>query len=177
MAYTVGIALALTTFQAVPAGATALQWLNVFMIGFFLYGPQMLIGLCGAELVGPDSVGASEGFLGWIAYLGARRRCGGAVMAVRCAVCRVCIELLCRVGASARTRCCVCELAALQPHAALVLPPRAARAPAHSHFPGLLTRAPVIALLRSCSAQAPPTRASRCPSLSRSMAGLPTSTR
>ena len=35
------------------------------------YGPQMLIGLCGAELVGADSVGASEGFLGWIAYLGA----------------------------------------------------------------------------------------------------------
>jgi len=31
----------------------------------------MLIGLCGAELVGPDSVGASEGFLGWVAYLGA----------------------------------------------------------------------------------------------------------
>ena len=31
----------------------------------------MLIGLCGAELVGPSSVGASEGFLGWIAYLGA----------------------------------------------------------------------------------------------------------
>ena len=25
----------------------------------------------GAELVGPSSVGASEGFLGWIAYLGA----------------------------------------------------------------------------------------------------------
>lgn len=42
---------------------------------------QMLIGLCGAELVGPDSVGASEGFLGWIAYLGAanagERRRGG----------------------------------------------------------------------------------------------------
>jgi len=43
----------------------------VFMIGFFLYGPQMLIGLCGAEIVGRRSVGASEGFLGWIAYLGA----------------------------------------------------------------------------------------------------------
>jgi len=41
------------------------------MIGFFLYGPQMLIGLCGAEIVGRRSVGASEGFLGWIAYLGA----------------------------------------------------------------------------------------------------------
>jgi sugar phosphate permease len=31
----------------------------------------MLIGLCGAELVGRESVGASEGFLGWVAYLGA----------------------------------------------------------------------------------------------------------
>eukprot|EP00775_Hariotina_reticulata_P005477 gene5477-5712_t len=71
MAYTVGIAAALLSFQHIPAGAAALQWLNVFMIGFFLYGPQMLIGLCGAELVGPDSVGASEGFLGWIAYLAA----------------------------------------------------------------------------------------------------------
>eukprot|EP00200_Dunaliella_tertiolecta_P006156 CAMPEP_0202343192 /NCGR_PEP_ID=MMETSP1126-20121109/3422_1 /ASSEMBLY_ACC=CAM_ASM_000457 /TAXON_ID=3047 /ORGANISM="Dunaliella tertiolecta, Strain CCMP1320" /LENGTH=519 /DNA_ID=CAMNT_0048934233 /DNA_START=351 /DNA_END=1911 /DNA_ORIENTATION=- len=71
MLYTVGIAAALVCFQAVPASMSALQWLNVFMIGFFLYGPQMLIGLCGAELVGPDSVGASEGFLGWIAYLGA----------------------------------------------------------------------------------------------------------
>jgi sugar phosphate permease len=71
MAYTVGIAAALLAFQACPATLPWLQWANVFMIGFFLYGPQMLIGLCGAELVGPDSVGASEGFLGWIAYLGA----------------------------------------------------------------------------------------------------------
>lgn len=71
MAYTVGIAASLMCFQHIPATAAALQWFNVFMIGFFLYGPQMLIGLCGAELVGPDSVGASEGFLGWIAYLGA----------------------------------------------------------------------------------------------------------
>jgi sugar phosphate permease len=69
MAYTVGIALALLAFQAAPAAAPALQWANVFAIGFFLYGPQMLIGLCGAELVGPDSVGASEGFLGWIGAL------------------------------------------------------------------------------------------------------------
>lgn len=70
MGYTVGIAASLMCFQHIPATAAALQWFNVFMIGFFLYGPQMLIGLCGAELVGPDSVGASEGFLGWIAYLG-----------------------------------------------------------------------------------------------------------
>ena len=71
MAYMVGVAVALAAFWATPASAGALQWLCVFAVGFFLYGPQMLIGLCGAELVGPDSVGASEGFLGWVAYLGA----------------------------------------------------------------------------------------------------------
>eukprot|EP00798_Chlamydomonas_sp_ICE-L_P021673 gene21673-28690_t len=71
MVYTVGIAASLLCFQSVPASLSWLQWINVFFIGFFLYGPQMLIGLCGAELVGPDSVGASEGFLGWVAYLGA----------------------------------------------------------------------------------------------------------
>eukprot|EP00982_Pelagococcus_subviridis_P016463 31479-Pelagococcus_subviridis.AAC.25 len=56
MAYLIGVATMLIAFKAVPAG-------------FFLYGPQMLIGLCGAEIVGRRSVGASEGFLGWIAYL------------------------------------------------------------------------------------------------------------
>lgn len=71
MAYTVGIAAMLAAFRVAPSSLWYVQWAVVFMIGFFLYGPQMLIGLCGAELVGPDSVGASEGFLGWIAYLGA----------------------------------------------------------------------------------------------------------
>lgn len=69
MAYLIGVAAMLAAFQAVPSGLPILQALIVFMIGFFLYGPQMLIGLCGAEIVGRRSVGASEGFLGWIAYL------------------------------------------------------------------------------------------------------------
>lgn len=71
MLYTVGIALSLFTFWSLPGHMALAQWVNVFMVGFFLYGPQMLIGLCGAELVGKESVGASEGFLGWVAYLGA----------------------------------------------------------------------------------------------------------
>lgn len=73
MVYLVGVAATLIAFRACPAGPAAawLQTLCVFMIGFFLYGPQMLIGLCGAEIVGRRSVGASEGFLGWVAYLGA----------------------------------------------------------------------------------------------------------
>lgn len=69
--YLVGVALTLLAFRATPPGVAWLQSLAVFFIGFFLYGPQMLIGLCGAEIVGRKSVGASEGFLGWVAYLGA----------------------------------------------------------------------------------------------------------
>lgn len=71
IAYTAGVAAMLLLFASAPASAGWLQWASVFMIGFFLYGPQMMIGLCGAELVRPDSVGASQGFLGWVAYLGA----------------------------------------------------------------------------------------------------------
>lgn len=71
MAYTVGMAGMLAALQAVPASATGLQWLVIAGLGFTIYGPQMLIGLSGAELVAPSAVGASQGILGWIAYLGA----------------------------------------------------------------------------------------------------------
>jgi MFS transporter, OPA family, sugar phosphate sensor protein UhpC len=71
MLYCIGIVACLTGLRFSPAGVFWVQWLLVFLLGFCIYGPQMLIGLCGAELVGPESVGASEGFLGWIAYLGA----------------------------------------------------------------------------------------------------------
>mmetsp|Transcript_5298 Transcript_5298/g.12909 ORF Transcript_5298/g.12909 Transcript_5298/m.12909 type:complete len:568 (-) Transcript_5298:203-1906(-) len=69
--YCLGLAAMLGIFTTIPGDAGALQWLTVFMIGFFIYGPQMLVGLCGAEIAGPKAVGASQGFLGWIAYLGA----------------------------------------------------------------------------------------------------------
>lgn len=71
MAYTVGMAAALLALQATPAGAQTLQWVAIAALGFTIYGPQMLIGLSGAELVSPGAVGASQGILGWIAYLGA----------------------------------------------------------------------------------------------------------
>ena len=71
IAYLFGVAVMLMAFRAIPGAMPIMQAWIVFMIGFFLYGPQMLIGLCGAEIVGRRSVGASEGFLGWIAYLGA----------------------------------------------------------------------------------------------------------
>jgi sugar phosphate permease len=71
MAYTALTAAALVLLTLVPPGAQALQWLSVALVGFAIYGPQMLVGLCGAELVSPAAVGPSQGILGLIAYLGA----------------------------------------------------------------------------------------------------------
>lgn len=57
MGYMVGVAAMLAAFYFTPSSMPQLQWATVFMIGFFLYGPQMLIGLCGAELARPASPG------------------------------------------------------------------------------------------------------------------------
>lgn len=59
-AYTAATLGVLAALKAVPAGASALQWLVIGALGFTIYGPQMLIGLCGAELVSPAAVGASQ---------------------------------------------------------------------------------------------------------------------
>ena len=55
----VGVAAMLAAFYFTPSSMPQLQWATVFMIGFFLYGPQMLIGLCGAELARPTKPGAT----------------------------------------------------------------------------------------------------------------------
>mmetsp|Transcript_25371 Transcript_25371/g.66582 ORF Transcript_25371/g.66582 Transcript_25371/m.66582 type:complete len:192 (+) Transcript_25371:2-577(+) len=55
----------------VPTSYRYLTWFTVFLIGFFIYGPQMLIGLAGAEIVDRRAVSSTIGLLGWIAYLGA----------------------------------------------------------------------------------------------------------
>lgn len=70
MTYIVGTAVMLVAFRAAPPIAWV-QWLIVAGCGFFLYGPQMLIGLCGAETVSRQAVSACQGFLGWVSYLGA----------------------------------------------------------------------------------------------------------
>ncbi|CAD7702020.1 unnamed protein product, partial [Ostreobium quekettii] len=70
MCYTLGTAVMLTAFRLAPS-VPLLQWLAVAGCGFMLYGPQMLIGLCGAETVSRTAVSACQGFLGWVSYLGA----------------------------------------------------------------------------------------------------------
>ena len=69
MTYAALTAVLLGAFWAAP-NVGWIQWIIVAAVGFALYGPQMLIGLCGAEIVPKPAVSAAQGFLGWISYLG-----------------------------------------------------------------------------------------------------------
>lgn len=71
MGYCLGLVLALLAFRFAPSGNQAVNAFLVATVGFFIYGPQMLIGLIGAELSHPVAVATGNGLLGWIAYLGA----------------------------------------------------------------------------------------------------------
>lgn len=66
-----GVMASVTCLWFVPAAWRYLNWFVVFCIGFFIYGPQMLVGLAGAEIVDKSAVSSTIGLLGWIAYLGA----------------------------------------------------------------------------------------------------------
>lgn len=52
LVYAILTALALLAFSVCP-NVPAVQWASIALIGFGLYGPQMLIGLCGAEVRTP----------------------------------------------------------------------------------------------------------------------------
>jgi len=72
MAYAAAGVLALAALRALPPGSPPIVlWLAIACLGFCIYGPQMLLGLCGAELVTPAAVGASQGVLGLVSYAGA----------------------------------------------------------------------------------------------------------
>jgi MFS transporter, OPA family, sugar phosphate sensor protein UhpC len=49
LCYGLFTALALVAFSMCP-NVPFIQWSSIAAVGFGLYGPQMLIGLCGAEV-------------------------------------------------------------------------------------------------------------------------------
>jgi OPA family sugar phosphate sensor protein UhpC-like MFS transporter len=61
---------AIVALWLAPPGNLFLDYFLIFMIGFFIFGPQMLIGVAAAELSHKKAAGASTGFIGFIAYLG-----------------------------------------------------------------------------------------------------------
>ena len=69
--FAMGIFLAVAALWVMPVTSYILQSGCFFAIGFFIFGPQMLIGMAAAECSHKDSVGAATGFVGLFAYMGA----------------------------------------------------------------------------------------------------------
>ena len=69
--FTLFVTFSILALWKIPAMNLAVQSLLLFFIGFFVFGPQMLIGLAAAELSHKKAAGTATGFVGWFAYAGA----------------------------------------------------------------------------------------------------------
>jgi OPA family sugar phosphate sensor protein UhpC-like MFS transporter len=69
--FAVGIILSILAFWYIPVGYPFLDSCAVFMLGFMIFGPQMLIGVHAAELSHKKAAASATGFIGWTAYMGA----------------------------------------------------------------------------------------------------------
>ena len=58
-------------FWSVPPGYPILDSIAIFLIGFTVFGPQMLIGVAAAELSHKKAAATVTGFAGFFAYMGA----------------------------------------------------------------------------------------------------------
>ncbi|NGX61028.1 MAG: Membrane sensor protein UhpC [Chlamydiae bacterium] len=69
--FSLGILGSVIFFWLSPDASVWIDSAALFTIGFFLFGPQMLIGLAAAELSHKKAAGTASGFAGWFAYFGA----------------------------------------------------------------------------------------------------------
>lgn len=69
--FAVGVIGALAAFWFSPKGHIVLDSAIMAVLGFMIFGPQMLIGIAAAELSHKKAAGTATGFIGWVAYLGA----------------------------------------------------------------------------------------------------------
>lgn len=69
--FSLAVIFAIAGLYLTPPGMLVLDYAFMFIIGFLIFGPQMLIGMAAAELSHKKAAGTSTGFVGWVAYLGA----------------------------------------------------------------------------------------------------------
>ncbi|WP_213156707.1 phosphoglycerate transporter protein PgtP [Parachlamydia sp. AcF125] len=74
--FAAGMMLSVLIFWLVPEDYVVLDAISIFMLGFTIFGPQMLIGVAAAELSHKQAAATSTGFVGFCAYMGAA--CAGA---------------------------------------------------------------------------------------------------
>ncbi len=68
--FSLGIFASLFAMWALPSGNVWLLGVTMSFMGFFVFGPQLLIGLAAAELADKAAAGTATGFVGFFAYLG-----------------------------------------------------------------------------------------------------------
>lgn len=76
--FTLGILIPLYFFHAYVYPAPYLDYVLLFLFGFFIFGPQLLIGMAAAELSHKKAAATANGFVGCFAYIGAA--CAGGPM-------------------------------------------------------------------------------------------------
>lgn len=69
--YLLVLALSLLALGAAPVNSTILDAALIALVGFAVNGPQMMIGLIGAEIVDSRVLATAAGLLGFISYAGA----------------------------------------------------------------------------------------------------------
>ncbi|VEH68040.1 regulatory protein UhpC [Rodentibacter pneumotropicus] len=69
--FAVGIFFSITALWLLPKENYILQTALFFVVGFFVFGPQLLIGMAAAECSHKKTPGTATGFVGLFAYLGA----------------------------------------------------------------------------------------------------------
>lgn len=69
--FALGVAFSVFVFWNIPPGNPFLDSCMLFVLGFTIFGPQMLIGVAAAELSHKKAAATSTGFVGWMAYIGA----------------------------------------------------------------------------------------------------------
>ncbi len=65
------LAFCLWIFWQITSSSRILDFILIGLIGFFVYGPQMLIGLATAEYVDKKVACSANGFVSWWGYIGA----------------------------------------------------------------------------------------------------------
>ncbi|MCY4043836.1 MAG: phosphoglycerate transporter protein PgtP [Cellvibrionales bacterium] len=69
--FSLGSAMGIVTLLLFPEYILIFGGYSIFAIGFFIFGPQMLIGVAAAEQSHREAAGAATGFIGLFGYLGA----------------------------------------------------------------------------------------------------------
>ncbi|MBS0656371.1 MAG: MFS transporter [Verrucomicrobia bacterium] len=69
--FSLGVVFSLILFSMVPVGSSLGESICLAMVGFCIFGPQMLIGVAAVEVAEKHAIATSSGFVCCISYLGA----------------------------------------------------------------------------------------------------------